>query len=350
MPEYTNEKTPDVGGTSGGSSGVLTDGGVNHHTSTGDLSMQQKQYTPNGGGKQADNLAAGSVEELGGTNLLDSGLRYSKRGWKIFPVDGKKEPLTKHGFKDATTDENQIEAWAARWPGANWALEIPNDLLVTDLDVKHNQNGIREFEELQGMECISSGLSTGEGLIWAVRDPIYKMKGGKQVEEDPGVSDKRHLFDEREFFNTLTVMTRAGNTLSPIMREAWDNRGILRLVTKHSPAKATGAHISVVAHITEDELRQNLSQSALMNGFANRFVFALVKRSKWLADGGGDIDPAIEHELARRIGAALAKWRRHEMTVVAMTEAAEAEWRPMYYRLDSLECWEQPAGEARPRC
>jgi hypothetical protein len=100
MSKFTNEKTPDVSETSGASSRVSTDGGVNH----------QPHLSTNGGGKQAGTLAAGSVEELGGTNLLDSALRYGQQGWKIFPVDGKKEPLTPHSFKDATIDPAQIEA------------------------------------------------------------------------------------------------------------------------------------------------------------------------------------------------------------------------------------------------
>src|SRR5439155_13329044 len=45
-----------------------------------------------------------------------------------------------------------------------------------------------------------SGLSSGEGLIWAVRDPIQarsairekgRVVGYEDVEEDPGVADKR---------------------------------------------------------------------------------------------------------------------------------------------------------------
>ena len=61
---------------------------------------------------------------------------------------------------------------------------------------------------------VQDGLSSGEGVIWAVRDPIPKDK-------DPGVSDKRLLVVESEFASTLKVMKREGNTLSPVIRRAW---------------------------------------------------------------------------------------------------------------------------------
>src|SRR4030095_14980348 len=80
-------------------------------------------------------------------------------------------------------------------------------------------------------------------------------------------------------------MAREGNTLSPVIRCAWDS-GDLRTMVKNSPAKATGAHISIIGHITRDELRRLLTQTESANGFANRFCWLAVKRSKCLPDGG----------------------------------------------------------------
>jgi hypothetical protein len=104
--------------------------------------------TPNGQSKAPNNIKA-----YGGENLLDAGLRYIKRCWPIFAVDANKKPLTDffpHGFKNATTDEATIRAVASKYPGASWALAVEGDLLVSDLDVKHGENGIRDFERLHG--------------------------------------------------------------------------------------------------------------------------------------------------------------------------------------------------------
>ncbi|MEE8075512.1 MAG: hypothetical protein V3T60_07815, partial [Candidatus Binatia bacterium] len=48
-------------------------------------------------------------------------------------------------------------------------------------------------------DCITSGLSSGEGLIYAVRDP---------GQDDPGASDKRLFVVEQEFAQALKVMRR----------------------------------------------------------------------------------------------------------------------------------------------
>ena len=77
---------------------------------------------------------------------------------------------------------------------------------------------------------------------------------------DPGIEDKRLLVQESEYARVLRVAGRDGNTLSSILRDAWD-KGRLQTMTKNSAAKATGAHVSVIGHVTADELRRELSST-----------------------------------------------------------------------------------------
>jgi len=125
-------------------------------------------------------------------------------------------------------------------------------------------------------ERTASGLSSGEGLISAVSDPVVKWdaKAKEFATIDPGVADKRLMITEPEFAGALSVMERHGNTLSPVIRNAWDGQR-LQTLTKVSPLKATGAHISIIAHITEAEARARLSRTEMANGFANRFLFVV---------------------------------------------------------------------------
>ncbi|MGO8759672.1 MAG: bifunctional DNA primase/polymerase [Terracidiphilus sp.] len=141
---------------------------------------------------------------------------------------------------------------------------------------------------------ITSGLSTGEGLIHAVRDEIRESvaikEGGKVAEyqeqvTDPGEPDKRLLCVESELGRALQSAARDGNTLSPVIRLAWDGDA-LRVLTKNSRETCAGPHISIIGHITNTELQRLLSESDAANGFANRFLWVCSTRSKCLAFGG----------------------------------------------------------------
>ena len=103
---------------------------------------------------------------------------------------------------------------------------------------------------------------------------------------DQGVKDKRLLAYEPEFASVLRVMSRDSNTLSTQIRQAWDS-GDLRTMTKNNPAVATGAHISILGHITKDELLRYLTDIEAGNGFANRFLWVCTKRAQVLPEGGG---------------------------------------------------------------
>jgi hypothetical protein len=178
--------------------------------------------------------------------------------------------------------------------------------------------------------CIVSGLSSGEGLIWAVRDPIEQVKpqrdGGRAAVVDPGVEDKRVLVVESEFASVLRMQGREGNTLSPLLRQAWDD-GNLRSITKHSPARATGAHVSIIGHVTGEELQRCMGNIEMFNGYANRFLWVLSRRSKFLPEGGRAHEENMT-SLVRALSQALGCARRASQVVRG--DDARALWRSIY--------------------
>jgi hypothetical protein len=175
---------------------------------------------------------------------------------------------------------------------------------------------------------MKGGLSSGEGLINEVRDERreFNKKEGREEIVDPGVPDKRLMITEAEYANALAVMERPGNTLSPQVRNAWD--GIpLSTMTKNSPLRATNPHISICGHITVDELRARLTRTDAANGYANRFLFALVRRSKVLPFGGNiplDEIAGLRERIRTAVGAAKS------IGLVTMTEEARKEWATVY--------------------
>ncbi len=167
---------------------------------------------------------------------------------------------------------------------------------------------------------VRTGLSTGEGLIWAARDPDGA---------DPGAVDPRLLVLEPEFVSVLKATGRDLNTLSPVLRAAWDGRP-LALLTRTAPAQASAAHIAVVGHITAAELAHHTSALEAANGFLNRFCFIACRRHRLLPDGG-EPDPLAGTGMEARLGAHLAAARR--LGKVDLDPAAGLAWHDIYAQL-----------------
>ncbi|MHB0876766.1 MAG: phage/plasmid primase, P4 family [Anaerolineae bacterium] len=81
--------------------------------------------------------------------LLEAALAYASKGWAVFPCTVRgKEPLTPHGFRDATTDEATIRAWWERWPQANIGIALgASGLAVVDVDL-HKEDGFQTLNQL----------------------------------------------------------------------------------------------------------------------------------------------------------------------------------------------------------
>jgi len=164
------------------------------------------------------------------------------------------------------------------------------------------------------------------------REPVRDQGRGvdhQDVETDPGIADKRLLVLETEFASPLRMMARDGNTLSGEIRQAWDT-GRLEKLTKNSPARATGAHISIIGHITRDELRRELSATDQANGFANRFLWICTARSKELPEGGSLQEEALSPLQARLREAVVFASGVSKMT---RSPAIKGLWAETYHEL-----------------
>jgi len=201
--------------------------------------------------------------------------------------------------------------------------------------------------------CVTTGLSSGEGLIHAIRDAVTRggnppvttrpqdpsidsdKSGNKDKSKaevlDPGVADKRLLVFEGEFAQCFKTLRREGNILSPVLRSAWDGCD-LRTLTRTNPAVATAPHVSVIGHITREELRTTLPHAEAFNGFANRFAWVCCKRSKRLPEGGQIAGDALEEPTLELMYAiAFAK----EAGPMTRDEASRQLWRQVYPNLSA---------------
>jgi hypothetical protein len=181
---------------------------------------------------------------------------------------------------------------------------------------------------------IKSGLSSGEGLIAEVRDPVTKMIKGEEKIVDTGSDDKRLLIVQSEFGGVLEVLKREGQLLSTVLRDGWDGRDLATLV-KHNPLRATNPHISIIGHITKSELVYLMDRMSMVNGLGNRFLFACVRRSNILPFGG-DLSLAEVARLSAEVSVAIER----------ANQIGEVQWRP-----EGAEGWKDIYGalsEAKP--
>jgi hypothetical protein len=164
-------------------------------------------------------------------------------------------------------------------------------------------------------ERVTTARLTPAALIYALRD------------QQPA-TDRRLLAFSEEFAAVLHSLRRNKGHLSPLLRCAWDS-GDLRSLDGRQPIQATRTHISLIAHITQRELTENLHPTEAHNGFANRCLWTGVQRSQCLPEGG-NLDAhelsAVATELRRALD-----WVGDTHTIrLSRDEQARTLWHECY--------------------
>src|SRR3984885_166740 len=164
-------------------------------------------------------------------------------------------------------------------------------------------------------ERITTARLTPTALIYALRD------------QQPA-TDRRLLALSEEFAAVLHSVRRVKGHLSPLLRCAWDGSDLRSLAGLH-PIQATGTHISLIAHITQRELEDNLLPTEAHNGFANRCLWIAVQRSQCLPEGG-NLDAHERSALAAELRRAL-DWTADAGNIrLVRDDEARALWHERY--------------------
>jgi Bifunctional DNA primase/polymerase, N-terminal/Primase C terminal 1 (PriCT-1) len=127
--------------------------------------------------------------------LLKAALAVARNGKPVFPCKpGGKEPLTRRGHIDATTDPRKIHMWWKRWPNANIAVPTGGRSGVLVVDVDHPAS-LDALEAKHGKFSETRTHSTGSGgmhLIFAypegsgIRNSAGKLGEGLDVRGEGG--------------------------------------------------------------------------------------------------------------------------------------------------------------------
>ena len=98
--------------------------------------------------------------------MLKVALDYAARGWQVFPLNPQsKEPATRRGFYDATTNPATLQRWFAGGFAYNIAIRTgtPSGVFVLDIDGDAGFATLAEIETVQGRLPPTLLSSTGNG-------------------------------------------------------------------------------------------------------------------------------------------------------------------------------------------
>ena len=105
--------------------------------------------------------------------LLDAALTYASWGWPVFPLKPcSKQPATRNGFKDATTNPERIQAFWTRQPDANIGLPTGHAFDVIDIDVPQGP------VSLAHILTNTVDPDTGRGLLPDAHGVVATASGG----------------------------------------------------------------------------------------------------------------------------------------------------------------------------
>lgn len=161
-----------------------------------DMTTVNGNGAPTGTSLIIDTSSTLQHEGIADNPLLEAALGYARRGWPVFPVHGRKidgkcecnnpdchspckHPLTKNGFKDATTDEATIIKLWAQWPTANIAIATGADsgVIVVDVDPRHGgDESLDDLEEKHDkLPDTVEAVTGGGGRHLLYRHPGYRV-------------------------------------------------------------------------------------------------------------------------------------------------------------------------------
>lgn len=224
-----------------------------------------------------------SVELNQRTENHEYALKYAQLGLEVFLVhyanNGRcscqkescqhiaKHPMTQNGFKDATTDENQINEWWTKYPQANIGIRTgqASDLFVLDIDERNG--GMESFENLiiqvPGLLNLEPVITGGNGLHyyfslqkgWPTEKCVNGIKGfhgidfkgeGGYVVAPPSIHQSSNPYSFSDEVKTLQ-RPHLPSELLPIL---------------HGAKNQTGGHQDLSAKIPEGKRNPTLFQLA----------------------------------------------------------------------------------------
>lgn len=125
----------------------------------------------------------------------DDAMHLLSLGFAVFPCKPDKKPYTTHGFKDATTSEEQVRLWWERWPLALVGVPVPPEAVVLDLDGPRHPS--------LAADLTTAGFDLPDTRMWQVT-----ASGGEHLGY---LTDGREVPSKSAFGGVAGLDTRVGD-------------------------------------------------------------------------------------------------------------------------------------------
>jgi len=277
------------------------------------------------------NLTNGSRSKA----LLKCALWYASKGFPVFPlVPRDKNPLTEHGFKDASTKEAQIRSWWTRWPDANVGVPTgaPSGWLVLDVDPRNGGD-----ESLEALIAQHGRLPDSAGQITggAGRHIVLRFPGlpvpktlapGIDLKGDGGyvvVAPSVHPSGRRYQWDGMAGAKALLNLADP---PAWLLESIRR-----PEAKATTAPDAKIAQGQRNTTLVSLAGTMRRRGCAEATI-----RAALLEENRERCDPPLPEDEVRQIAASVG---RYEPGLLTGRPTFRVEHVPPVWSFEARVCW-----------
>jgi hypothetical protein len=259
---------------------------LKHEIAVAYSTAEKKWVTPAGGtreGTTSDETETQSPHQVTGREVIEVGLLDA-------PVAKPPISMRSEAFSTSAQIAELMDHWTPRTDAGYEGLLVTT-LVYAGALLGHTPvafYGSREqhanvFAVLVGTTGVSRKGTTGDlvrGIWRQVTDAADRLShsanSGEGVIALAAKADGDPvLIVEEEFARFIAAKGRDGATLSPVLRQAFDDV-VLSSVTATRNVRAENHHIAMIGHTTREELTETFSGVDLKNGFANRIAWTAV--------------------------------------------------------------------------
>jgi hypothetical protein len=267
---------------------------------------------------------------------MEYALSYANQGYSVFPLQPNgKQPLTQHGFKEASRDPETIRQWWTKWPDANVGIVTGkiSGVIVLDVDRKHGVDGVVSMAELDIPKTLTIRTPSGGFHLF------FKAPAGTIVPRRIGVKPGLDVLGEGGY------VVAAGS---------WINGGAYEIARNLPIAECPEVLINLAqrAVVREEPVKDEAGKIAAggrnnylttVGGKLRRIGFAVDELSAALLSiNSSRLNPPMPEAEVRRIASSVARYEPDgrsaeeaeqptSITVKPITELLAATYPPVEY-------------------